>query len=645
MIRRIGRKKFKIYSFDIESHNDEESIAKMETSMWLGCFIDEESKIDDESSYLYSMDEFVDKIEELSSQPIIHGKRPINNIAIYVYNLSFEWSFLLPVLLKRGYQFSSVVDKTQEKVYSSVSTHSVSSVWEVKIQCKKGKGLVLLRDLAKIYGGGLGKVAKSFGLETQKGEIDYRLNRLHNYKITKEEKEYCFKDTKIVMEILEEMNRRDDKAFFKAISMASYSMSMMIKKGWPRSVKPYTKFREKYPRLEKEETEFLRKSVSGGICYAPKLFQYVDIKKRIIHIDGNSLHPSSAYLNPYPYGKGEYHKGKPSNYSQYINCCRIRITYNAVKIHSVIQLIGIEYICNYELVVWDFEIPTMQKCYEDLEIEYIDYYAYHISYLAWKKYYGEMYNKRLEAKAKGDEFNKLYYKLLMNSSYGKLLEKPHLETYANCLDGEGIITSEVIEKTKPDDIDEESWELSCYNAKYTYLPVGSCIPAYSRVALIELALAISPSAQEICYFDTDSIFFIETPETLANMKKYMNPIDFLGGWKIEEIIDRAQFTAPKRYKTETDGITTIKSGGINFTQYIREKAIEKGLTTLEEQQEFISKYEVDFDEINIISSKWKVQRAFRCKGGTIIDFQEKEISIPKKYLDIYEKNIKLNNED
>ena len=51
----------------------------------------------------------------------------------------------------------------------------------------------------------------------------------------------------------------------------------------------------------------------------------------------------------------------------------------------------------------------------------------------------------------------------------------------------------------------------------------------------------------------------------------MNKENFLGGWAIEEIIDKAQFTAPKRYKLEVkegDKIrTTIKAGGINFDFY------------------------------------------------------------------------------
>ena len=62
MIHRINRKNYQIYAFDLESHNDEESIEKQETSMWLGCLIDENSTIDDEASYLYSMDEFIDRL-------------------------------------------------------------------------------------------------------------------------------------------------------------------------------------------------------------------------------------------------------------------------------------------------------------------------------------------------------------------------------------------------------------------------------------------------------------------------------------------------------------------------------------------------------------------------------------------------------
>ena len=35
-------------------------------------------------------------------------------------------------------------------------------------------------------------------------------------------------------------------------------------------------------------------------------------------------------------------------------------------------MIGLDAIEDFELVVWDFEIPTMKKCYVNLKIEYID---------------------------------------------------------------------------------------------------------------------------------------------------------------------------------------------------------------------------------------------------------------------------------
>lgn len=595
---------------DIESHNDLESIAKQETSCWLGCYIDENSKMTDNESFFYTIEEFIDRMEKDSKSARNKAKtRLCKNVCIYIYNLSFEWSFILPVLLEKGYSFKEVIESGDEKVFNSVSTKSVSSVWEVTLKAYKNGGRILLRDLSKLYGGGLGKVAKSFNLETQKGEIDYRLNRLHGHIVTDEEKEYCFKDTRIIIDILLKMI--PDKDFWQSISMASYSMRKLIKTGYPRTTKPYTQFRKEYPELSFEENSFLRKGVEGGICYAPVQYQFKVIEEKIGHIDAHQMHPSSAYLNLFPYGKGEYFIGQPP--LNRICACRIRISYSDVKLHSIIKLIGLPFIENKEIVVWDFEIPTMKKCYVDLEVTYIDGYAYKMRPLPWKKYYAENYNRRLEAKKNKDAFLTLYYKLLNNSSYGKLLEKPHNEIIANYIRPDGIIDSMI--ELKPE-------EECRANAKYTYIPVGSCIPAYSRVSLIELALKIG--WKKVLYFDTDSIFFIWDNETEAIWNNTPQQ-DFLGGWGFEEFIDKAQFVTPKRYKTETEGILTVKAGGINFKNYLA--MIHKDTIG-----------EIPFDEINIVSNTFKVQRAYRVKGGSIIEFQEKTVSVPSKYQPIFDAN-------
>ena len=637
---RVNRKKYNVFAFDIETHNDSESIAKKETSMWLGCLIDETNKINDEASYFYTMEEVFQKIEELASPKRRHGekKKPCKNILIYVYNLSFEWSFMLPYMLSKGFTYKESFEEDDEYVYNTISTHSVSSVWNINIKFSAKSGNVIFRDLAKIYGGGLGKVAKSFGLPTQKGEIDYRLNRLHGWIPTKEEKEYCFKDTRIIIDILLEMQRRNDKYFFNAMSMASYSMKMMIKEGWPRAMKPMQKYRETYPLLDQVETEFLRHAVSGGITYAPERWQFKDIKQDIIAIDKNSMHPSSAYFNKFAYGKGEYCLGKPRNYADYSNCCHVKVSFYGVKLHSVIKLIGFLYVDDFELTLWDFEIETMKKCYENLEIEYIDYYRYRKKPLKWRKYYAKCYYNRQEARRNGDSFGDLYYKLLMNSSYGKSLERAHVENFENIIDEDGVITSITHPRIKPDEMSKEDWSNKMINAKYTYLPYGSQIPAYSRCDLIETALKISPDGSKIVYFDTDSIFFIKDKETMANYEKYVNKENFLGGWKIDKVISRMQATAPKRYKYEDSKGAHIKAGGINFRNYIEERAKEYGLTELEDINDFVENYKFEYEEVNITNSNWLVQRAYRVRGGTIIEFQNKEMSVPKKYKEIFEKN-------
>ena len=616
MILRIGRRKFNIKAMDVESHNDYESIAKNETSIWLGCYIDENSTVEDENSYFYTIEEFLDRLENESKPRRKNDTRQCSNLCIYIYNLSFEWSFILPKLLERGFQFKESIDaKEDEFVFNSVSTKSCSSVWQVQLKFGKRNGIIIFKDLAKIFGGGLRNVAQAFKLETQKGDLDYRLNRLHGHVVTKEEKDYCFKDTRILMEILMKMRDKKDKEFFKSLSMASYSMKLLLKTGFPRATKPYKEYRKIYPELDQEETDFLRRGVEGGITYAPSLWQFKEINKKIAHIDAHQMHPSSAYLNLFPYGKGEYFEGRPP--LGRISACRIRISYDDVRLHSIIKLIGLDAIQDYELVVWSFEIPTMRKCYVNLKIEYLDGYAYKVRKLPWRQYYETNYNKRLIAKKEKDAFFTLYYKLLNNSSYGKHLEKPHNLILANTINELGIIDSIPYQK--------EEIEV---NAKYTYLPVGSCILAYSRVALIELALKFG--WRKIVYFDTDSIFFIWDKQT-ERVWATVNQEDFLGGWAMEEFIDRAQFTAPKRYKTETDGKLTVKAGGINFGEWLKEKGY------LNEEGE-PSMNEVPFEEINITSSKWQVQRAFRVKGGTLIEFQEKEMKIPSKYLEIWERN-------
>ena len=608
MVVRINRKNFRVFAFDVESHNDDESIAKKETSIWLYSFIDENSTADDENSYGYTIEQFLERLEE-ESRIDTHNRRP-PNLYIAVYNLSFEWSFLLPVMLSRGFKWKPGIDPKKDDglLFNSVSNTSCASVWEGTLYFGKKHGLIKFRDIGKIYKGGLRNVAKHFGLKTQKGDIDYRLNRLHGHTVTKEEKVYCFKDTRILIEICQRMIQDGDTLFFKSLSAASYAAATMIKAGFPNCYKPIEAFRKRYPILPEEVDEFIRQGTGGGICYVPPRWQFKQIGAQI-HIDMHQAHPTSGYLNYFPKGNPIYFKGRPPRGK--ISICHIKISYSWVKLHSVIKLIGKEFAFDEDLYVWTIEIPTILKCYQHCKIEYIDGYAFDVARLPWRRFYEDNYKARAKAKKEGDALEAERRKLLNNSSYGKLLEHGHTEELENVIRLDGVITSVKHEAENPS-----------HEAKYTYLPIGSCIPAYTRVRLIETALLFG--YENITYFDTDSIFVLDTPETRKALKK-VNMADQLGGWGMENDITRSQFAAPKRYKLQEIGArgrnflllnNVIKAAGFNF-------------------------HDEDFETVDIVEGDYDIQGVEKVKGGTLVIFKTREMKIQPKYSQIYKENVEL----
>lgn len=617
MIRKVGNRAYDVYALDFETHNDPETKEKRETSIWLSCLLNETSDWKLGNCFDYTIEELMTRLDRLSKK---------HSLLIYVYNLSFEWSFILPVILKMGYEWSAKLETGDEKKFTSVTTKTASSVWSVGIQISPKHHRIVFRDLAKMFPGGLANIAREMGLETQKGKIDYELNRLHGYVVTEEEKEYCFNDCKIVFEILQKMDELDDRDFWKCVSSASYATSKMIRTGFPRARDPYRVYRKYYPLLDKTESDYLRNGVSGGIAYIRDCYMFKDIKKRIIHIDAHQMHPSSAYLNYFPMGRGKFRKGQPKNPFK-IQLCRCLISYRGVKLHSAIELIGIDFIDDYEIYLWNFEIPTFQKCYMNLKIKYLDYYEYDTQKLPWREFYKKNYEERNEEKAKGHGFLALLRKLWNNSSYGKLIEHGHDKWLRNYITHDGLIDSEEIDR---DDAD--------INAKYTYIPGGACIPAYSRVRLIETAYALG--WENVIYFDTDSIFAIDCKEVRDGLKT-LNMNNELGGWARENDIERGQWTAPKRYKImeEEDGFQKLVVHTAGFQLIKEDDDGSYYIPYKESDKRFQDASSIPYDEINITTEDYRVQRAYRVKGGTIIDFINKKIQVQTKYERYYNGNV------
>ena len=369
MIKTIKQTQYEIMAFDLENTVDPESVKNNETRMWLGCLIGEDDKLGDDVFY-YDIVDFVDKLEELT-KPIGRSNKH-KNLMIYIWNLAHEWSFILPELVRRGLKPGQISPRKGKSgmSYEAVTNKSVSSVWTAGIKFNSNGGIIRFRDLAKLLGGSLKNAAKSLKTETQKGDdegdlIDYEAPRPKGYIPTELEKEYNYNDCRIIIEILQKINNTEDKYFWKSLSAASWSASTFIGETYKKYKKPMAQYRKDYPQLYDKENDFIRKTIKGGICYATPYHQGENIKTPVFHIDAHQMHPSQMYFKFFPYGHGKYFKGEPPK--DRINAVHVLVSYSGVKLHSNINCLnrGTFFADGLELWLWDFEIPTMYKCYED----------------------------------------------------------------------------------------------------------------------------------------------------------------------------------------------------------------------------------------------------------------------------------------
>lgn len=251
---------------------------------------------------------------------------------------------------------------------------------------------------------------------------------------------------------------------------------------------------------------------------------------------------------------------------------------------------------NGEMWLWDFELKLMKKLYPDMNYTILEGYCYKVAPLDFRNFYKENYDKRHEARVKGDRFGVYYYKLLNNASYGKLSEKTYNQSVVDVEYTSGHFTNEV-----------EQLDKKQYGGKYTYMPVGSCTTAYARCCLLEAALEFG--VENVIAMSTDCLFLIRNEKTIKVWQS-MNQSDMLGGWGLEGIYEHGLFTAPNRYKMWDDETKyVVKASGFNgltFTSDITstthivdvDVAIDGGVITIKSNKKMgiLAKYEDTYED-------------------------------------------------
>lgn len=519
----------------------------------------------------------------------MHG----NNV-LFFHNLSFDGSFIIDFLLREDYTHVTAKDTDMHTRQFKTSISQTGQWYYIKI--KWNHTLLEIRNSLKLMPSSLANIGKSFGTKHQKLTMEYTGDRAAYCEISEEEQEYIKNDVLVLKEALEMMF----DAGHNKLTIGSCCLSE-FKSRYTRQDYNIT-----FPDLREEPLhydfcgffnmwEYVHKSYSGGWCYVNPRYAHRTITYGKVY-DVNSLYPSMMHSvsgNYYPYGKGQYCKGKPperlDDTPDIYYFVRVRCRFslkdgcfpwlhirgdahykgNENLYTSDIRYKGKYYryyyddngnICDtkHEFVFTKTDWVLFRETYNAYDLDVLDY----VWFYARPAMFDDYINRYAEQKKTSKGFKRQLAKLFLNNLYGKFAMSDDSSWKEPYLADDGVVHFILHEE---------------HEKKVGYIPVGSAITSYARNFTIRHAMA---NYERFCYADTDSIHLqgLEPAEMVI-----VDPVEFCC-WKNECDFDFAYYERQKTYAEHViaeDGVEldkpylNLKASGM--TRTAKEEFINRGL--------------------------------------------------------------------
>lgn len=459
---------------------------------------------------------------------------------LYFHNLKFDGEFMLCYMLSNGYKHCTDRILTEDKTFKTlISDTGQVYTFEILFNKKKRKK-VRIYDSLKLLPMTVERVAKSFKLDCQKLEIDYKEKRENGHELTEQESKYIENDCLIVAKALNQFFEQGlTKMTIGSNALADYKG--IVGKG---------RFEANFPECLYDS--FIRKSYRGGFTYLKPEYADKDIGEGIV-LDVNSLYPSVMYANPYPVGEGKYFRGKyepDKNYPLYVQSIRCQFEVKegflpTIQIKHSLSFMSTEYLTSSNgeetnLILTSVDLKLFLDHYNVYDMEYIDGWKFQQAEGIFVQYIDKWSANKINAKKDGNAGLYTISKLFLNSLYGKFATRLEAVSKTPVLDEEGIVHYKL---------------LAPETKKGVYIPVGVFVTSYARNVTIRSAQKVF---DRFVYADTDSLHLIgtELPEGLE--------IDDtkLGAWKHESTFNRARFIRAKTYIEDEDGVLNVKACGL-----------------------------------------------------------------------------------
>lgn len=552
--------------------------------------------IDDFICYGRNLNELSEAIREI--------KEYENNVIVWAHNLSYEFMYLLNIVLC-------------DKLFAR-QAHKVIYFESYNIQFRCSYFLTRLS---------LESWGESVGIKKLIGNIDYEKIYTPNSFLNKQMLDYCEHDIKIMVTGLRKYVKKYG-AVCKIPLTQTGEVRQEIKKIYKRDMSYHNLMTKLLPR-DADEYNFLLETFWGAWVHANAL--HADkLRINVFSKDEGSAYPTALVSEKYPMTR--WQKIRPC-YDEYVK-------YNVDGYAMLVDVTLIEPICLF----FNTYISS-HKCYEKIDCVYdngrilkgkkVSLKCTHIDLNIIIKMYGItpdriIFNQILLSHTQYLDSELVNFVLDLYSNKTKLKNIPEMEDiylqskqYINSVYGMMImklLQSDVylindkwkLEDLNDEKINEKLEELRKKSYKnYLCYSHGVYITAFARKNLAECLLAID---EDVIYFDTDSIKYINEHEDIflkynIEIKKKLlsalnyhgishdkvKPVDskgnehWLGVWENDKGTPYIEFKTlgAKRYAyKDNEGINHITVSGVNK---------EKGVTAIKDINDFADGLVFDYD--------------------------------------------------
>lgn len=444
---------------------------------------------------------------------------------IYFHNLKFDASYILSYALTHGWEHTT---KRKPEPYELTTLISnMGQFYSMKI-CFPNGTITTFYDSLKLIRLSVEQIAKAYGLEYRKLEIDYDKPRPEGYQPTEHEWEYQHADVAI-------MSRALDILFSEGLTKMTQGSNALDDY---KNIIGKKNFERYFPVLNEDVDSFCRKSYKGGATQVHDKYANMEISKGMV-LDVNSMYSWAMMYCNLPYGEPIHYEGKYKNdkyhplYIAHINCMfELKEGFiPTIQLKHCGLFRGTDFLKDsngeyVDMYLTSVDLKLFFDHYHVYNIRYIDGYKFKQSNKLFTEYITKWYDIKRKATEEGNKGMRQISKDMMNSLSGKFGLRPTVQPKIPYY--EDKLRFKMGELEKRDSI---------------YVPVVSFITSYGREKVLRSAQL---NYDRFIYMDTDSLHLIGLEEPIGvEIDKTK-----LGAWDKEKVFERGYFIRAKSYIEE-----------------------------------------------------------------------------------------------